>query len=122
MKIKLLTLITFIFTMAVFGQNVNVSGTVIEASSGQPLPGVNVVVKNTSKGASSNFDGEFTLNNVPLNSAIVISYLGFVTQEITIINSDSLSISLVEDAESLSEVVVIGYGTQKVTNVSGAMI
>ena len=54
MKIKLLTLITFIFTMAVFGQNVNVSGTVIEASSGQPLPGVNVVVKNTSKGASSN--------------------------------------------------------------------
>tara|TARA_R110002050_G_scaffold135812_4_gene258849 strand:+ start:6357 stop:9506 length:3150 start_codon:yes stop_codon:yes gene_type:complete len=121
MKIKLLTLITFIFTMAVFGQNVNVSGTVIEASSGQPLPGVNVVVKNTSKGASSNFDGEFTLNNVPLNSVIVISYLGFVTQEITIINSDSLSISLVEDAESLSEVVVIGYGTQKVTNVSGAI-
>lgn len=121
MKIKLLTLITFIFTMAVFGQNVNVSGTVIEASSGQPLPGVNVVVKNTSKGASSNFDGEFTLNDVPLNSVIVISYLGFVTQEITIINSDTLSISLEEDAESLSEVVVIGYGTQKVTNVSGAI-
>ncbi|NRD23336.1 TonB-dependent receptor [Winogradskyella litoriviva] len=121
MKIKFLTLITFVLSMAVFGQNVDVTGTVIEASSGQPLPGVNVVVKNTSKGASTNFDGEFTLTDVPLNAVVVISYIGFVTQEITIVNNDALSISLVEDAESLSEVVVIGYGTQKVTNVSGAI-
>ncbi|NRD21272.1 TonB-dependent receptor [Winogradskyella eckloniae] len=121
MKIKLFTLISFIFTMAVFGQNVNVTGTIIEASSGQPLPGVNVVVKNTSKGASTNFDGEFTLNDVPLNSVVVISYLGFVTQEITILNSDPLKISLVEDTESLNEVVVIGYGTQKKKEVTGAV-
>ncbi|MBU2929119.1 SusC/RagA family TonB-linked outer membrane protein [Winogradskyella psychrotolerans] len=121
MKIKLLTLISFIFTMAVFGQNVDVTGTVTEASSGQPLPGVNVILKNTSKGASTNFDGEFTLLDVPLNSVVVVSYIGFVTQEITIVNNDPLTIALVDDAESLSEVVVIGYGTQKVTNVSGAI-
>ncbi|WP_179319055.1 SusC/RagA family TonB-linked outer membrane protein [Winogradskyella helgolandensis] len=121
MKIKFLTLISFIFTMAVFGQNVDVTGTVTEASSGQPLPGVNVILKNTSKGASTNFDGEFTLLDVPLNSVVVVSYIGFVTQEITIVNNDPLIIALVDDAESLSEVVVIGYGTQKVTNVSGAI-
>ena len=121
MKIKLLTLFAFIITMTAFGQNVNVSGTVTEASSGQPLPGVNVILKNTAKGASTDFDGNFTLNDVPLNSVIVISYLGFVTQEITIKNNQPLSISLQEDAESLDEVVVIGYGTQTKKEVTGAV-
>lgn len=121
MKIKLLMLFAFIFSMAINGQNVNVTGTITEASSGQPLPGVNVILKNTAKGASSDFDGNFTLNDVPLNSIIVISYLGFVTQEITIINEQLLTISLEEDAESLSEVVVIGYGTQKKKEVTGAV-
>ncbi|WP_179354178.1 SusC/RagA family TonB-linked outer membrane protein [Winogradskyella vidalii] len=121
MKIKLLTLMTFILSMGVFGQNLNVTGTVTEASSGQPLPGVNVVVKNTTKGASTNFDGEFTLNDVPMNSVVVVSYIGFVTQEFTIVNSDPVNVSLVEDAESLSEVVVIGYGVQKKRDVTGAV-
>ncbi|WP_225036927.1 SusC/RagA family TonB-linked outer membrane protein [Winogradskyella sp. SM1960] len=121
MKINFLTLISFLFTMAVFGQNVDVTGTVTEASSGQPLPGVNVVLKNTSKGASTNFDGEFTLLDVPLNSVVVISYLGFLTQEITIVNSEPLNVVLVEDTESLDEVVVIGYGTQKKRDVTGAV-
>ncbi len=94
MKIKLLMLFAFIFSMAINGQNVNVTGTIIEASSGQPLPGVNVILKNTAKGASSDFDGNFTLNDVPLNSVLVISYLGFVTQEITIVNDQPLKISL----------------------------
>jgi TonB-linked SusC/RagA family outer membrane protein len=121
MKIKLLMLFAFIFSMSISGQNVNVTGTITEASSGQPLPGVNVILKNTAKGASSDFDGNFTLNDVPLNSIVVISYLGFVTQEITIINDQPLKVSLQEDTESLSEVVVIGYGTQKKKEVTGAV-
>lgn len=121
MKIKILLLFAFIFSMAINGQNVNVTGTITEASSGQPLPGVNVILKNTSKGASTDFDGNFTLNDVPLNSIVVISYLGFVTQEIKIINDQPLKISLEEDAESLNEVVVIGYGTQKKKEVTGAV-
>ena len=114
-------LFTFILSMTVYGQNVNITGTVLEASSGQPLPGVNVILKNTAKGASTDFDGNFTINDVSLNSVLVISYLGFVTQEITVVNDQPLTISLEEDSESLSEVVVIGYGTQKKKEVTGAV-
>ncbi len=121
MKIKFLMLFAFIITMASYGQNVNVTGTIIEASSGIPLPGVNVILKNTSIGASTDFDGNFTLNDVPLNSIVVVSYLGFITQEITIQNSDPLSIALEEDTESLNEVVVIGYGTQSKKEITGAV-
>ncbi|WP_405573468.1 SusC/RagA family TonB-linked outer membrane protein [Winogradskyella sp. Asnod2-B02-A] len=120
MKIKLFTLFALILTMTAFGQNVDLTGTVTEASSGQPLPGVNVILKNTTKGASTDFDGNFTLKDVPLNSVVVVSYIGFVKQEITILNNDPLNIALVEDSESLSEVVVIGYGTQRKELVTGA--
>ncbi|WP_179008948.1 SusC/RagA family TonB-linked outer membrane protein [Winogradskyella forsetii] len=121
MKIKFLALTAFIFSMTVYAQNLDVSGTVTEASSGQPLPGVNVILKNTSKGTSTDFDGNFTLNDVPLNSVVVVSYLGFVTQEIKIEDSQPLSISLAEDSESLNEVVVIGYGTQTKKEITGAV-
>lgn len=121
MKVKLLSLFVLFLAVTLNGQNVNVAGTVTEASSGQPLPGVNVIIKNTSIGASTDFDGKFTLNDVPLNSVVVVSYIGFVTQEITIRNGNPLTISLLEDAESLNEVVVIGYGTQKKKEVTGAV-
>lgn len=121
MKIKLFTLFAFIISITLYGQNVNVSGTVTEASSGQLLPGVNVVVKNTTKGASTDFDGNFTIMDVPLNSVVVISYIGFVTQEITIVNNQPLAIALQEDASSLNEVVVIGYGTQTKKEITGAV-
>jgi TonB-linked SusC/RagA family outer membrane protein len=121
MKLKLLSLFVLLLSITLNGQNVNVSGAITEASSGQPLPGVNVIIKNTSIGTSTDFDGNFTLNDVPLNSVIVVSYIGFVTQEITITNNNPLAISLLEDAESLNEVVVIGYGTQKKKEVTGAV-
>ena len=85
------------------------------------MPGVNIILKNTSRGASTDFEGNFSLNDVPLNSVLVVSYLGFVTQEITVTNSNPINVSLQEDAESLNEVVVIGYGTQKKESVVGAI-
>ncbi|MFK7832753.1 MAG: SusC/RagA family TonB-linked outer membrane protein [Winogradskyella sp.] len=121
MKIKFLMLFTFLVSMIGYGQNVNITGLVTEASSGQPLPGVNVLLKNTTRGTITDFDGNFTLNDVPVNSVIVVSYLGFVTQEVTIINNDALTIALQEDAESLNEVVVIGYGTQTKKEITGAV-
>jgi len=121
MKLKFFTLFAFIFTLMTQGQNVDVTGTVTEASTGQPLPGVNIILKNTTKGTSTDFDGKFTLNDVPLNSVLVISYLGFVTQEITVKNSQSLNVSLQDDAESLNEVIVIGYGTQTKKEITGAV-
>jgi TonB-linked SusC/RagA family outer membrane protein len=121
MKINLFTIFLVLFSLSVTCQNVDVSGTITEASSGQPLPGVNVLLKNTSRGTSTDFDGKFTLTDVPLNAVIIISYLGFITQEITITNAQPLNIMLQEDAEALSEVVVIGYGTQKKKEVTGAV-
>lgn len=107
--------------MVIYGQNLDVFGTVTEASTGQPLPGVNVILKNTSTGTSTDFDGNFTLNNVPTNSVLVISYLGFLTKEITVVNNQSLVILLEEDTQSLEEVVVIGYGTQRKKEITGAV-
>lgn len=121
MKIKCLSLLAVVFSMAIYGQNLDVSGTVTEASTGQPLPGVNVILKNTSIGTSTDFDGNFTLNNVPTNSVLVISYLGFLTKEITVVNNQSLVILLEEDTQSLEEVVVIGYGTQRKKEITGAV-
>jgi TonB-linked SusC/RagA family outer membrane protein len=121
MKIKILTLFATVFAFAVSAQNVNVTGTVTEASTGLPLPGVNVVIKNTTKGASTDFDGNFRIDDVSLNSILVVSYIGFQTKEIKIINDAPLSIMLEEDAEALNEVVVIGYGTQTKKEITGAV-
>jgi len=121
MKTKLLSLFALVLSMVIYGQNLDITGTVTEAGSGIPLPGVNVILKNTTKGTSTDFDGNFTLNDVPPNSVVVISYLGFITQEITVTNNQPLSIVLIEDTQSLDEVVVIGYGTQSKKEVTGAV-
>lgn len=118
---KILILLLFSFSAISFAQNVDVKGTITEGSSGQPLPGVNILIKNTSRGATTDFDGIFTINEVPINSVLVISYLGYVSQEITVVNSDPINIVLQEDTETLNEVVVIGYGSQTKKEVTGAV-
>jgi len=121
MRSKILFLTLFLIATITFGQTVNVKGVVTDASS-IPLPGVNVIVKNTAKGASTDFDGIYSLNEVPINSILVFSYIGFQTQEITVTNSSqTIDVTLQEDAESLDEVVVVGYGTQKKKEVTGAV-
>ncbi|MBT8245041.1 MAG: TonB-dependent receptor [Winogradskyella sp.] len=121
MNLKIFTIFFAFFASVVYAQNIDVRGTVVEASTGGPLPGVNVILKNTTKGTSTDFDGNFTLSDVPLNSTLVFSYVGFKTQEVTIIDANPITVNLVEDAESLNEIVVIGYGTQKKKEVTGAV-
>jgi TonB-linked SusC/RagA family outer membrane protein len=121
MKTKILSLLMCVSGLLMWAQNVTVSGTVTDAVSGQPLPGVNIIIKNTAKGTSTDFDGNYTLTEVPVNSILVVSYLGFRTKEVTVLNADRLDIVLEEDAESLSEIVVIGYGTQTKKEVTGAV-
>lgn len=106
--------------ISIYAQNYEIKGTVSDAS-GSPLPGVSIVVKNTTKGASTDFDGKFTLSNVQKGEVLVLSYIGFSTKEVVINNSNSLNVILAENAESLDEVVVIGYGTQKKSVVTGAI-
>ncbi|MBO0359609.1 TonB-dependent receptor [Hymenobacter sp. BT186] len=99
---------------------VPVSGRVTQ-SNGDPLPGVTIIVKGTTVGTSTTADGTFTLN-APENSTLIFSYVGFGRKEVPITGAtSSLSVTLLEDNRALSEVVVVGYGTQERGSVTGAI-
>ncbi|OUR90837.1 hypothetical protein A9Q87_12880 [Flavobacteriales bacterium 34_180_T64] len=119
MKSKFLFLTLLGITAFSFSQNVSVSGTVVD-NMNIPLPGVNVIVKGTSTGTSTDFDGKYTINDVPINSILVFSYIGFQTQEVTVTDAQPINVIMEEDAETLGEVVVIGYGSQRKELVTGA--
>ncbi len=111
----------FLFSISVFAQEVTVSGNVKSKSNSEPLIGVNVLVKGTLKGTQTDFDGHFTLNDVNANATLVLSSLGYKTQEVKLNEQTNLSIQLEEDAESLDEVVVIGYGRVKKSDLTGSV-
>lgn len=98
----------------------NVTGVVVDAS-GVPLIGVNVLEKGTTNGTITDFDGKFTLNVSSPNAKLVISYIGYVSQEVSAPKNGELKVVLKEDTETLEEVVVVGYGTQKKANLSGSV-
>ncbi len=100
-------------------QNI-ISGTVFEKN-GQPLPGANIVEKGTTNGTQTDFDGNFTLEVSSANAILVVSYIGFATQEIAADGSQNITIVLEEDAAGLDEVVIIGYGTAKKSDLTGAV-
>ncbi len=74
---------------SIWGQDLAISGTVLDASFNEPLPGVSIIVKNTVKGTTTDFDGNFTMTEMTVGDILVFSYLGFVTQEFTVSNSRS---------------------------------
>ncbi|MDP2890530.1 MAG: SusC/RagA family TonB-linked outer membrane protein, partial [Bacteroidota bacterium] len=96
------------------------SGKVTDSSSGEALPGVSIVVKGTTNGTISNFDGNFTLS-VNRGDVIQFSFIGYKTQEITAQGQQALRVALVVDTEQLDEVVVIGYGQVKKSDATGAI-
>ncbi|GLB52791.1 SusC/RagA family TonB-linked outer membrane protein [Neptunitalea chrysea] len=121
MKSKLFLLIFGFISYIGFSQEYDIKGVVYEASTGMPMPGVNVVLKDNSKGTSTDFDGNFMLEGISKGSELVISYIGFKSQTIVVINGNALTIKLEEDTNALDEVVVIGYGKQKKKEVTGAV-
>jgi TonB-linked SusC/RagA family outer membrane protein len=102
-----------------FSQANTISGTVTSENS-QPLPGVNVLIKGTTNGTTTDVDGAYSLEASP-NDVLVFSFIGYVTQEKTVGNATTLDVSLTEDVQSLSEVVIIGYGAEKKVNVIGSV-
>lgn len=86
-----------------------------------PLPQVNVSVKGTNTSTVTDFDGNFTINNLDDKAVLIISYTGYQTQEIAVLGNTNLLITLKEDMKSLEEVVVVGYGTQKKSSITGAI-
>ncbi len=95
-----------------------VTGTVSDANG--PLPGASVVVKGTTTGTQTDFDGNFTIE-ADSDATLVVSYIGYLTQEVAINGQTSISVTLQEDAQQLDEVVIIGYGTTTVKDATGAV-
>ena len=119
-KFKLLLigiLLASSFTM--FAQQ-TVKGVVKEKASGDPLPGVSVIVKGTAKGSETDFNGRFTISNVKTGDVLIFRYLGYADTEVTIANNFNLTVALEESSEQLEEIVVVGYGTAKKEDVTGA--
>lgn len=121
MKITLLKslLITGAFLCFGMAQAQEVTGTVSDANG--PLPGASVVVKGTTNGTQTDFDGNYTLE-VEGDATLVFSYIGYLTSEIAVDGQTSVNATLQEDAQALEEVVVIGYGTTTVKDATGSVV
>ncbi|GAA3605584.1 TonB-dependent receptor [Flavivirga amylovorans] len=98
----------------------SISGTITDAN-GAALPGANIIVKGTSNGAQTDFDGKYTISNVGDNDVLIVSYVGFISQEIAVNGRTTINISLEEDTQSLSEIVVVAYGTATKKDLTGAV-
>ena len=120
MRKKITLLLLLLVAFCVNAQTINVSGVVKDAKTGDSLPGVSVVIKGTSVGAETDFDGLYRLSNVAKGATLEINYLGYAKKEV-LVNSSTVNVSLEESSESLDEIVVIGYGTQKKKETTGAV-
>ena len=121
MKITLLKSFLLVGAILSFGlaKAQEVSGTVSDANG--PLPGASVVVLGTTNGTQTDFDGNYTINNVDSNATLVVSYIGYRTQEVDVNGRTTINVVLEEDAQALDEVVIIGYGTTTVKDATGAV-
>ncbi|WP_335964859.1 TonB-dependent receptor [Galbibacter sp. PAP.153] len=114
------TLLLILISGSIYGQGRNITGTVTDAS-GIPMPGVNVVVKGTQRGVSTDFDGNYSIN-ASQGEVLVFTYVGSQTIEKTITQQSTYNAVMELDSNELDEVVVIGYGTAKKSDVTGALV
>ncbi|TRX22264.1 TonB-dependent receptor [Flavobacterium franklandianum] len=120
-KAWLLTVVIMLFSSYnLIAQEKVIKGVVTSATDGMTLPGVNIIVKGTKKSANADFDGKFAVQ-ANQGEVLEFSFVGYATQQITVGNQDRIDVSLKEDVNKLDEVVVIGYGTQKKSDLSGSV-
>ncbi len=114
-------ILLFCFCTATFGQNATlVRGTVYDAGNESPLPGVNIVVKGSQQGTTTDTNGEFSIN-VPSGASLMFSFIGYVTQEVPVGSRSALTVRLVTDTQALSEIVVTGYSSQRKQDITGSV-
>lgn len=101
-------------------QSKTVTGVVLDAAN-IPVIGANVIVKGTTNGTVTDMDGRFSLQNVPENAVLQVSYIGYLDQEIPVSGKSTVQVLLKEDTQKLDEVVVVGYGVQKKANLTGSV-
>ena len=119
MRNKITLLLFMLIGFCGYAQTINVKGVVKDATTGETLPGVSIVIKGTTTGTETDFDGAYSLSNVQSGAVLVFRYLGLESKEVTV-NSSVINVSLEEGAEKLDEIVVIGYGSQRKELVSGS--
>ncbi len=108
-------------TSGLFAQTVTISGKVTDASTNEPFPGATVVVKGTTNGTITDFDGNYNITNVPSDATLVFSFIGMKTQEFLVAGKTSINVSLAAETIGLEEVVAIGYGVVKKKDLTGAV-
>ncbi len=120
-KVKFsLVILLLVFASSIYAQT-TVKGIITDASTNEPLPGVNIIEKGTTNGTISDINGNYSLNVNNSDGELIFSFLGFATQTIVITNQREINISMVPDNELLDELIVIGYGTQKKSDLTGAI-
>jgi len=122
-RLFIVSVIAFMIGPVVYGQELerSVTGRVTDANTGEPLPGVNVVVKGKNIGTATNVDGIYLIEGVSSQDTLVFSFVGYQTQEVVIGSRRTIDIALYPSVEELEEVVVIGYGTARRENVTGSI-
>ncbi len=123
-KNRILSLLFFFMafiSVQVYAQNIKISGTVISGSDNYPIIGANILVKGTTIGTITDVDGNFSFE-APKGSTLIVSYIGYQSQEMQVSGNAPLKIILSEDTEKLDEVVVIGYGSQKKSDMTGGIV
>ncbi|MEX1381932.1 MAG: TonB-dependent receptor [Lutibacter sp.] len=121
LKIKLTLILILMINITVLAQSsFTLKGKVVSQEDNLPVPGVNILIKNSTKGTSTDFDGIYTLE-VTSGDVLEFSFLGFVTKSITITDQRELNVSLSPDTSALDEVVVVGYGTQRKSTITGSI-
>ncbi|HBX86991.1 MAG TPA: TonB-dependent receptor, partial [Marinilabiliaceae bacterium] len=116
----LLVFLFFSIHFAAFAQNALVTGTVTD-NTGDPLPGVNVVLTGTTTGTITDINGKFSLD-APLDGTLSFNFIGFATQNINIDGRSSIIVVLQPSDISLDEIVVVGYGTMRKSDLTGAVV
>lgn len=119
-KASFMAFLLLFFAFASYAQDATVTGKVTD-NTGGGLPGVTIQVKGTTVGTTSDVNGSFSVANVPANGTLVFSFVGMKAQEVAVNNRSSLNVTMLEDAAALDEVVVIGYGTVKKSDATGAV-
>jgi TonB-linked SusC/RagA family outer membrane protein len=120
LMVPLLGMVLFI-TNPFIAQNLNITGTITSSEDGAPIPGCSIVVKGIQTGTTSDFDGNFSIVMPSGSSILVFRYLGFESKEVSVASNTALNIVLSPDAMALDEIVIVGYGTMRKSDVTGAL-
>lgn len=115
-------LVIFFATVVGYAQELTISGKITNNESGEPLLGVNVILKGTSNGVSSNMNGEYKISSVSPGDVLKFSFVGFESQEVEVEDQEEINISLVPSTNQLNELVVVGYGKKKKRNLTGSVV